>query len=173
MPARRREPLAREEPAERRTFYSTCGWQAPAQRRRGNRTPARAQGEPVAAARRRGGDERVEMSEYCRVRLLQLAFDPSATICIQGQAIGIDVGEEDYADAILNKCRRNGLLVSTEGATVLLPSLAIHKRTAAEGWTFWRARYDAAGGESERPARESGAHRLEGGVMNRVCLARC
>ena len=41
---------------------------------------------------------------------------------------------EDYADAIHDKCRRNGLLVSTEGSTVLLlPSLAIDKRTAARG----------------------------------------
>ncbi len=32
---------------------------APAQRRRGDRDPARSQGEPAAAARRRGRDERV------------------------------------------------------------------------------------------------------------------
>ena len=36
--------------------------------------------------------------------------------------------------AIHDKCRRNGLLLSTEGSTVLLlPSLAIDKRTAARG----------------------------------------
>jgi hypothetical protein len=36
--------------------------------------------------------------------------------------------------AIQEKCRRNGLLVSTEASTVLLlPSLAIEKRTAARG----------------------------------------
>ena len=52
----------------------------------------------------------------------------------QGLAIGIDVADEDYADAIHNRCCRNGLLVSTEGSTVLLlPSLAIDKRTAARG----------------------------------------
>src|SRR5688572_15801658 len=42
-----------------------------------------------------------------------------------------------------------------------------------EGWTFWRARYDAPprrGRESERPARESAHRALEGGVMNRVWL---
>jgi putrescine aminotransferase/taurine--2-oxoglutarate transaminase len=49
-------------------------------------------------------------------------------------SIGIDVGDEDYADTIHDRCRRNGLLVSTEGSTVLLlPSLAIDKRTAARG----------------------------------------
>ena len=72
-----------------------------------------------------------EMSEYFRVRLLQLEFDRPAAVRIQGLAIGIDVGDEDYADTIHDKCRRNGLLVSTEGSTVLLlPSLAIDKRTA-------------------------------------------
>jgi acetylornithine/succinyldiaminopimelate/putrescine aminotransferase len=75
-----------------------------------------------------------EMSEYFRVRLLQLEFDRPATIRIQGLAIGIDVGDEDYADAIHDKCRRHGLLVSTAGSTVLLlPSRAIDKRTAARG----------------------------------------
>lgn len=74
------------------------------------------------------------MSEYFRVRLLQLKFDRPAAVHIQGLAIGIDVGADDYADAIHDKCRRNGLLVSTEGSTVLLlPSLAIDKRTADEG----------------------------------------
>ena len=74
------------------------------------------------------------MSEYFRVRLLQLEFDRPPAVRIQGLAIGIDVGDEDYADTIHDKCRRNGLLVSTEGSTVLLlPSLAIDKRTAARG----------------------------------------
>ena len=74
------------------------------------------------------------LHEYFRIRLLQLEFDRPAAVRIQGLAIGIDVGDDDYADAIDDKCRRNGLLVSTEGSTVLLlPSLAIDKRTAARG----------------------------------------
>lgn len=75
-----------------------------------------------------------EMSEYFRVRLLQLDFEHPATVRIQGLAIGIDVGDEDYADAIQERCRRNGLLVSTEGSAVLLlPALTIDQRTAAKG----------------------------------------
>ena len=35
------------------------------------------------------------MSEYFRVRLLQLEFDRPAAVRIQGLAIGIDVGDED------------------------------------------------------------------------------
>jgi hypothetical protein len=67
-------------------------------------------------------------------------------------AIGIDVGDEDYADTIHGKCRRNGLLASTEGSTVLLlRSLAIAKSgPPREDWTSCRARSDA----SRRPARE-------------------
>lgn len=46
-----------------------------------------------------------EMSEYFRVRLLPLEFDRPAAVRIQGLAIGIDVGSEDYADAITSKGR--------------------------------------------------------------------
>lgn len=109
------------------TFYSTYGWHP--------RSVAAA----IAALRdlkthkRRLLDGVAEMSEYFRVRLLQLEFDQPAAVRIQGLAIGIDVGDEDYADAIISKCRRNGLLVSSEGSTVLLlPALTIDKRTAAK-----------------------------------------
>jgi 4-aminobutyrate aminotransferase-like enzyme len=109
------------------TFYSTYGWHprsvAAAIATLGN----------LKANRARLLAGVAEMSEYFRVRLLQLEFDRPAAVRIQGLAIGIDVGDEDYADAIHDKCRRNGLLVSTEGSTVLLPSLTIDKRTAARG----------------------------------------
>src|SRR4029078_4053424 len=100
-------------------------------------TPDRAAIAPrrdLKAHRTRLPPDVAEMSEYFRVRLLQLEFDRPAAVRIQGLAIGIDVGDEDYADTLHDKGRRNGLLVSTEGSTVLLlPSLAIDKRTAARG----------------------------------------
>jgi acetylornithine/succinyldiaminopimelate/putrescine aminotransferase len=110
------------------TFYSTYGWHP------------RSVAASIATLRSLK-ENRVqllagvaEMSEYFRVRLLQLEFDRPAAVRIQGLAIGIDVGEEDYADAIEERCRRNGLLVSTEGSTVLLlPALTIDQRTAARG----------------------------------------
>jgi 4-aminobutyrate aminotransferase-like enzyme len=48
---------------------------------------------------------------------------------------GLSIGASDNREHIKNLLpRRNGLLVSTEGSTVLLlPSLAIDKRTAARG----------------------------------------
>src|SRR5829696_6514993 len=74
------------------------------------------------------------MSEYFRVHLLQIEFDRPAAIRMPRLAIGLEVGDEDYADAVHDKCRRNELLVSTEGSTVLLlPSLVKDKRTAGRG----------------------------------------
>jgi 4-aminobutyrate aminotransferase-like enzyme len=109
-------------------FYSTYGWHPRSV------AAAIATLRSLKANRRQLLAEVAEMSEYFHVRLLQIGFDRPATIRIQGLAIGIDVGDEDHADAIHDKCRRNGLLVSTEGSTVLLlPSLAIDKRTAARG----------------------------------------
>jgi acetylornithine/succinyldiaminopimelate/putrescine aminotransferase len=109
-------------------FYSTYGWHP----RSVAAAIAALRGLKANRARLLAGI--AETSEYFRVRLLQLEFDRPAAIRIQGLAIGIDVGDEDYADAIHDKCRRNGLLVSTEGSTVLLlPSLVIDKRTAARG----------------------------------------
>jgi acetylornithine/succinyldiaminopimelate/putrescine aminotransferase len=110
------------------TFYSTYGWHPRSV------AAAIATLRDLKANRRRLLAGVAEMSEYFRVRLLQLEFDRPAAVRIQGLAIGIDVGTDDYADAIHDKCRRNGLLVSTEGSTVLLlPSLVIDKRTATRG----------------------------------------
>jgi hypothetical protein len=113
--------------------------------------PTRCDGMTLGALKRLAGQDDfrnwlvAEMSESRRVRLLQLEFDRPAAVRIQGLAIGIDVGAEGYADTIHHQCRRNGLLVSNEGSTVLLlPSLAIDKRTAARGLdilarSIWRA----------------------------------
>ena len=109
-------------------FYSTYGWHPRSV------AAAIATLRDLKVNRRRLLADVAEMSEYFRVRLLQLEFERPATIRIQGLAIGIDVGAEESADAIQEKCRRNGLLVSTEGSTVLLlPALTIDKRTAARG----------------------------------------
>ena len=121
-------PIAKSMEENDGTFYSTYGWHP----RSVAAAIATLRGLKANRARLLAGV--AEMSEYFRVRLLQLEFDQPAAVRIQGLAIGIDVGDEDYADAIHDKCRRNGLLVSTEGSTVLLlPSLAIDKRTAARG----------------------------------------
>src|SRR3954467_4278331 len=121
-------PIAKSMEGNDGTFYSTYGWHP----RSVAAASATLRGLKANRARLLAGV--AAMSEYFRVRLLQLEFDRPAAVRVQGLAIGIDVGDEDYADAIHDKCRRNGLLVSTEGSTVLLlPSLAIDKGTAARG----------------------------------------
>ena len=121
-------PVAKSMEENDGTFYSTYGWHPRSV------AAAIATLRDLKANRRRLLAGVAEMSEYFRARLLQLEFDRPAAVRIQGLAIGIEVGDEDYADAIHDKCRRNGLLVSTEGSTVLLlPSLTIDKRTAARG----------------------------------------
>ncbi len=109
-------------------FYSTYGWHPRSV------AAAIATLRELKANRRRLLAGVAEMSEFFRIRLLQLGFDRPAAVRIQGLAIAIDVGDEEYADAIHDKCRKNGLLVSTEGgAVLLLPSLTIDKRTATRG----------------------------------------
>jgi acetylornithine/succinyldiaminopimelate/putrescine aminotransferase len=121
-------PIAKSMEENDGTFYSTYGWHPRSV------AAAIATLRDLKANRVRLLTGVAEMSEYFRVRLLQLEFERPAAVRIQGLAIGIDVGDEDYADTIHDKCRRNGLLVSTEGSTVLLlPSLAIDARTAARG----------------------------------------
>jgi acetylornithine/succinyldiaminopimelate/putrescine aminotransferase len=121
-------PVAKSMEENDGAFYSTYGWHPRSV------AAAIATLRDLKASRARLLAAVAEMSEYFRVRLLQLEFDQPAAVRIQGLAIGIDVGDEDYADRIQEKCRRNGLLVSTEGSTVLLlPSLIVDKRTAARG----------------------------------------
>jgi acetylornithine/succinyldiaminopimelate/putrescine aminotransferase len=121
-------PIAKSMEENDGTFYSTYGWHP----RSVDAALATLRSLKTNRARLLSGV--AEMSEYFRVRLLQLDFERPAALRIQGLAIGIDVGDEDYADVIQEKCRRNRLLVSTEASTVLLlPSLAIEKRTAARG----------------------------------------
>ena len=121
-------PIAKSMEENDGTFYSTYGWHPRSVRA----TIATLRDLKANRARLLAGV--AEMSEYFRVRLLQLEFKQPAAVRIQGLAIGVDVGDEDYADTVQDKCRRNGLLVSTEGSTVLLlPSLVIDQRTAARG----------------------------------------
>jgi acetylornithine/succinyldiaminopimelate/putrescine aminotransferase len=121
-------PVAKSMEENEGTFYSTYGWHPRSV------AAAIATLRDLKKNRTRLFAGVAEISELFRVRLLQLEFEQPATVRIQGLAIGIDVGSEDYADAIVEKCRRNGLLVSTEGSTVLLlPSLVIDRRTASRG----------------------------------------
>ena len=75
-----------------------------------------------------------ELSDYFRSRLLEMDFDEPAGIRIKGLAIGVDVHDEEYASAIEEGCRRRGLLLTTEGSSILLlPALNIERSVAKRG----------------------------------------
>lgn len=75
-----------------------------------------------------------KMSDYFTKRLSQMEFKQPVTLRIQGLAIGVDAGDADYVSKVSEKCRRKGLLVTTESAALtLFPPLNIDRATAREG----------------------------------------
>jgi 4-aminobutyrate aminotransferase-like enzyme len=73
-------------------------------------------------------------SDYFRKRLEAIDFGPDCTLRIVGLAIGVDLGDEDRVSRLAERCRKNGLLVSDEGETLLLiPALNIDRATAKRG----------------------------------------
>ena len=74
------------------------------------------------------------LSSYFLERLSQIPFKRFKALRIQGLAIGIEFENEDYADEVQSRCRRNGLLTSTQGPTLLLlPALTMDQRLAEKG----------------------------------------
>jgi adenosylmethionine-8-amino-7-oxononanoate aminotransferase len=73
-------------------------------------------------------------AEYFAMRLAAMNFRHDVEVRQRGLAIGLDFGDEDYADKVGERCRKKGLLVSPEGETVLLiPALTIDQKTAQKG----------------------------------------
>jgi hypothetical protein len=113
-----------------------------------------------------------EMSEYFRVRLLQLDFDRPAAVRIQGLAIGIDVAT------------RTTRTPSTPSAVAMGCSCQPKARRCCccrrwrstsgpprEDWTSWRARYDAPRRPAANPRVQLGAS-LRGQSRGQVHLPR-
>jgi 4-aminobutyrate aminotransferase-like enzyme len=74
------------------------------------------------------------MSDYFRDPLLGMEFRESVGLSIMGLAIAVDVGNERYASRVEERCRRRGLLVtSQETKVLLLPALNLDERTARRG----------------------------------------
>jgi 4-aminobutyrate aminotransferase-like enzyme len=75
----------------------------------------------------------VAAGSYIAERLREKVSDAIA-IRAQGLAIGIDVGDEERASAVVDACRDEGLLVSAEATAVtLFPPLIIGRETVDEG----------------------------------------
>jgi 4-aminobutyrate aminotransferase-like enzyme len=114
--------------AEHGNVYSTYGWHP--------RSTAVAIATMKYLIGRRGpllrGVDR--MSRYFRDRLLQMQFDDEPELRIRGMALAVDIHDEERAGKIQKRCRRNGLLLDTNGgALLLLPALNVPRVVADEG----------------------------------------
>jgi acetylornithine/succinyldiaminopimelate/putrescine aminotransferase len=88
----------------------------------------------IIRAKKRLLENIAAMSDYFRARLSQMEFENPASISIQGLAIGVDFGDEEYASKVDGRCRRNGLLVSTlDTGILLLPALTVDRKVAERG----------------------------------------
>jgi acetylornithine/succinyldiaminopimelate/putrescine aminotransferase len=75
-----------------------------------------------------------EMEELFSSRLGMMRFKMPATIRVKGLAIGIEVGDEEYAKRIQDKCRRHRLLVNRDGTKLsMFPDLNIERDIAEKG----------------------------------------
>jgi acetylornithine/succinyldiaminopimelate/putrescine aminotransferase len=72
-----------------------------------------------------------QISLYIVERLLVMDFEKKPSLCIKGLAIGVDLGDEDYATRVAEKCRRKGLLVVPQDESILLlPALTVDRALA-------------------------------------------
>jgi adenosylmethionine-8-amino-7-oxononanoate aminotransferase len=74
------------------------------------------------------------LGQHFLTRLSQMSFKGKATVRGKGFAIGIEVKNEEYASAVGDTCRENGLLVSAEEDVIMLfPALTITRKIAERG----------------------------------------
>jgi len=72
-----------------------------------------------------------EISAFIAERLGAMDFEE---VRIRGMAIAADTGDEDRASKIAERCRKNGLLVTTSGGAItMFPPLTLDRRTAKQG----------------------------------------
>ncbi|HYK03452.1 MAG TPA: aminotransferase class III-fold pyridoxal phosphate-dependent enzyme [Thermoanaerobaculia bacterium] len=72
-----------------------------------------------------------EISAYIADRLGAMDFEE---IRIRGMAIAAETGGEDAASEIAERCRKNGLLLTTSGTAItMFPPLTLDRRTAKQG----------------------------------------
>lgn len=109
-------------------FYSTYGWHP------------RSTDVAIASIRRIIRDKRTLLahvaatSDYFRERIGEIEFESKLTLNMLGLAIGLQFEDDEYGDALADRCRKNGLLVAPQsGGVLLLPALNIDRRTASRG----------------------------------------
>ena len=110
------------------TFYSTYGWHPLSTH------VAIANVRWIIQNKRRLLDGVEATSAYFRDRLTTMDFGEDVQFNIRGLAIGVDVGDEDYAEEIVETCRKGGLLLAIEGSVItMLPALTIDRTAARKG----------------------------------------
>jgi len=110
------------------TFWSTYGWHP--------RSVAAAIATIgyMTANRRRLMSGVEKMSAYFFARLVSSRLSQFGAISVSGLAISVDVEDEARANRIQKRCLRRGLVLTTQGAKLLLlPALTIGESVAAEG----------------------------------------
>jgi acetylornithine/succinyldiaminopimelate/putrescine aminotransferase len=110
------------------TFYSTYGWHPLATH------VAIANVRWLIENERRLLDGVARTSAYFRDRLSTMDLGEDAKLNMVGLAIGVNVGDEDRADEIIESCRRGGLLLTNEESVItMLPALTIDRAAARRG----------------------------------------
>lgn len=75
-----------------------------------------------------------QLNSLFKNELLKLQFRNQPEFRIKGLAIGIDLHDEDYASEVKDKALKTGLLMNTEGSSLLfLPNFLMQENTAREG----------------------------------------
>lgn len=121
-------------------YYSTYGWHP-------RSTDVAIASLRYIIARRRPLLAGVNALSACfRERLLAMEFRKPPTLNVIGLAIGIDLGSEAYASRIEERCRKGGLLVTSQDSSILLlPALTLDERTARRGLDILGSAVAAAG----------------------------
>jgi acetylornithine/succinyldiaminopimelate/putrescine aminotransferase len=76
-----------------------------------------------------------DTAAYFRERLEAMPFDEEPEIRMAGLAIALEFESADYAETLVERCRKRGLLVGDDGDGVLtmFPALNVPRATAREG----------------------------------------
>jgi adenosylmethionine-8-amino-7-oxononanoate aminotransferase len=87
--------------------------------------------------RKRLMDNVEQRSQQLRTALSQTSFKKGGRLSILGLAVAVDVEDKKYAALIQEKCRRNGLLItSIEERIVMFPALTVTKKVVDEAITI-------------------------------------
>jgi len=74
------------------------------------------------------------MSALFQERLARLTFNQRPEIRVKGLAIAVEFEDKTVAEEIANRCRKNGLLLTTsDNALTMFPPLNIERTVALEG----------------------------------------